>query len=165
MLKDNHEMNVMIILHCIKENSRLRIKFHSYINAEGLIYKNVYNNNYNCKFPKDIRREGQFYKINDGDITISSLKSVPFYSIKRSNIVAITEQEKNALLNPQTVDISNLKIYDAGDCVICLSVASAIVFIPCAHRCVCVDCNKQLATMKNCCPVCREKVQQTIVST
>ena len=154
----------MIILHCVKENSRLRIKFHSYITAENQIYKNVYNNNYNCKFPKDIRREGQFYKINDGDITISSLKSVPFYSIKRSNIVAITDEEKNAIFNPPTLDITKIKIFDAGECVICLSSASTIVFMPCAHRCVCVDCNTQLSKMKNCCPVCREPIQQTIVS-
>jgi hypothetical protein len=155
----------MIILHCIKENSKLRIKFHSFINSENFIYKNVYNNSYNCKFPKDIRKEGQFYKINDGDITLSAVKSVPVYLIKRANIVVMTDEEKNSLFNPQTpIDISNLKIFDAGDCVICLSTASTMVFIPCAHRCLCSECNTELQKTKKCCPVCREKIQQTIAS-
>ena len=48
----------MIILKCILEKKKLRIKFHCFINDENKIYNNVYNNNYNCKFPKDIRVDG-----------------------------------------------------------------------------------------------------------
>ena len=36
-----------IILKCVTEKRKLRIKFHCYINAEGKEYRNVYNNKYN----------------------------------------------------------------------------------------------------------------------
>ena len=159
----------MIILQCIKENSRLRIKFHCFINNENVMYKNVYNNNYNCTFPKEIRRAGEFYKVNDADIRLvtrhNGATMKPFYSIKRSNIIVMTDAEKNELLNPTpNINILNLKIFDAGDCVICLSSPSCIVFIPCAHQCVCSECNNQLQKVKKSCPVCRETIQQAISS-
>lgn len=64
----------MIILKCVKESGKLRIKFHCFINGQNQQYTNVYNNSYNCKFPKDIRRAGAYYKVNDGDIRLSMLK-------------------------------------------------------------------------------------------
>lgn len=42
----------MIILKCILEKNKLRVKFHSYINYNNIVYNNAYNNDYNCKFPK-----------------------------------------------------------------------------------------------------------------
>jgi hypothetical protein len=153
----------MIILKCVKENSKLRVKFHCFINSDNQQYTNVYNNNYNCKFPKDIRRVGAYYKVNDGDITLSALKEKPFYSIKRTNIVTMTETEINNLLHPPTVDISSIQIFDAGECVICLSSESAIVFLPCAHRCVCSGCNASLKNMRYNCPVCRRDIKEAIV--
>ena len=36
-----------IILKCVTEKRKLRIKFHCYINDEGKEYRNVYNNKYN----------------------------------------------------------------------------------------------------------------------
>ena len=59
----------MIILKCVTEKKKLRIKFHCFINDENKIYNNVYNNNYNCKFPKDIRVNNRYYKVNDDDIS------------------------------------------------------------------------------------------------
>jgi len=155
----------MIILYCIKENSKLRIKFHSFINAQNQIFKNVYNNKYNCMFPKDIRTEGTYYKVNDADIRLSVKAGTPYYSIKRKNIIVMTEQEKQQLLNPPTVDLSTIQIFDAGDCVICLSSASSVVFIPCGHRCLCAICNGTLKRGKYCCPVCRETISQDILDT
>jgi len=153
----------MIILKCVQEKSKLRIKFHCFINAENHIYTNVYNNDYNCRFPKDIRQANKYYRINDTDIALTALGSSYFYTIKRKNIVTMTTDEANAILNPPP-DLSTIRIFDAGDCVICLSVASNIVFLPCAHKCVCSDCNGQLKTTKYCCPVCREVVRQGIMN-
>jgi hypothetical protein len=153
----------MIILTCIKEGSKLRIKFHSFINQENQRFTNVYNNNYNCMFPKEIRQAGTFYKVPDSDIRLANRPNgKPYYSVKRSNIVVMTDVEKQQFLNPIVTDLSTIKIFDAGDCVICLSVESSVVFIPCGHRCTCPDCNATLKRTKFCCPVCREKITQDI---
>lgn len=156
----------MIVLFCIKEGGKLRIKFHSFINQENQLFTNVYNNDYNCMFPKDIRAVGRFYKVPDTDIRLANrANGKPYYSIKHSNIVIMSDQEKQAFLNPPpaTVDIASIKIFDAGDCVICLSVASSIAFVPCGHRCVCATCNVTLKQNGYKCPVCREKITQDIV--
>jgi len=156
----------MIVLFCIKEGGKLRIKFHSFINQDNQRFTNVYNNNYNCMFPKDIREVGKFYKVPDADIRLANRQNgKPFYSIKRSNIVVMTEDEKKTYLNTPTPTLFTqpLKIYDAGDCVICLSIASTIVFIPCGHRCVCATCNVTLKQNGYKCPVCREKITQDII--
>ena len=120
-------------------------------------------------FPKDIRIAGAFYKVPDADIRLSSKSGGHYYSIKRSNIQTMLDAEKHDLLmriaNPPAPDISNMQIFDAGECVICLSSASTIVFIPCAHRCVCSDCNTTLKSTSYNCPVCRERITQDIIST
>lgn len=181
----------MIILHCVREHGKLRVKFHTYINHENKLFTNVYDNRYNCMFPKDIRRDGVFYtfshwkcakatlpfsftpingrlewenvdKVNDADIRLAARSnSVPYYSVKRKNITVMTEEEKQQFLNPPPVTI---KIFDAGDCVICLSSESAVVFVPCGHRCVCSLCNSTLQKTKYCCPVCRESISENITT-
>ena len=52
----------MIILECITEKNKLRIRFNSFIDEEGKVFTNVYNNLYNCQFPKNIRENGKFYE-------------------------------------------------------------------------------------------------------
>jgi hypothetical protein len=154
----------MIILKCIYEHSKLRIKFHCFINDENVVYTNVYNNNYNCTFPRDIRKSGAYYKVNDGDIKVAGLETKkPYYSIKRSNITVMTEQEVNRIINPApAINLAGMTIYDAGECVVCLSAESEYVFIPCAHSCICGACNDRLKLGKYDCPVCRKKIEQAI---
>ena len=157
----------MIILYCIKEGSKLRIKFHSFINHENKKFTNVYNNGYNCKFPKDIRQVGNFYKVPDNDIRLIKNKQngTPFYSIKTSNIVIMSEDEKKSYLdiNITSTDLSTIKIYDAGECIICMECESSIVFIPCGHKCVCTGCNLKLRETQYNCPVCRENILEDII--
>ena len=153
----------MIILKCVQEKRKLRIKFHCYIDEENKIYNNVYNNNYNCKFPKDIRENNTYYSVNDDDISlITDGNKQPFYNINKKNIITMTDTEVNNLLNP-VVDISNMKIYDCEECVICMETNSEIIFIPCAHRCVCVNCYDNIKKIKNCCPICRKNIVQTVI--
>jgi hypothetical protein len=154
----------MIILKCVLEKSKLRIKFQYFVNDQNQVYSNVYNNDYNCRFPKDIRKEGTYYKVNDRDISLSGIGIKPFYTIKKTNIVVMQPEELREILNPPKVDLSQIKIFDAGECVICLSSHSTVVFLPCAHRCVCSDCSSGIKTMGNTCPVCRTRIQQSIVS-
>ena len=154
----------MIILKCVSECKKLRIRFHCFINQNNEMYKNVYNNEYNCRFPKEIRKEGAYYKVNDTDISLTCIKGTYFYTIKGKNVVVMTDAEVFQLFNlSQAVDISSMKIFDAGECVICLSEASSVVFLPCAHRCVCSGCNIGLKSAKHCCPVCREPIKQEIL--
>ena len=83
-----------IILQCIKENGKLRIKFDSYVDINGKKHKDVYNNNLNCRFPKNIREEGRYYKISPEDLKITSRSnSVPFYSVKGKNVKIINVLE------------------------------------------------------------------------
>ena len=100
-----------ITLRCIKDGGRLRIRFHSFTNDEGKVFTNVYNNKYNCRFPKKIRKEGLFYEIPDNDMSlVNSGNRDPFYSVKKSNI---------KILHDISI-FDNLKIFAVDECVICL---------------------------------------------
>ena len=44
------------------------------------------------------------------------------------------------------------------DCVVCLEQPRTVVFLPCAHLCVCLACSAQLSS----CPICRTHAQKTI---
>jgi hypothetical protein len=158
----------MIILECILDRKKLRIRFHSFINNEdGKVYLNVYNNDYNCQFPTDIRENGCFYEIGDNDIHLISdgIRS-PFYKITKRNIRILTNEERKKYQKPDNtglgIDISNLKIYDISECVVCLSETSSMIFIPCAHRCVCEACYEGIKKVKNCCPLCRRNITHVI---
>lgn len=71
--------------------------------------------------------------------------------------------------------------YRVQECVVCLSAESSVVYVPCGHQCVCIDCTSQLlgtdghgalarkrcltlssADKAVCCPLCRT-VASTIV--
>jgi|688.fasta_scaffold650483_1 hypothetical protein len=144
-----------VILICIKDKNKLRIKFHNFIDTDDKIYTNMYNNNYNCRFPKNIRQEGYFYEIPDTDITLNcDKKRSPFYIIKKDNIKIIKPDNSYKLVN--------LKIYDVKECVICLCENSNTIFLPCGHKCVCNECYENIK--KNCnksyiqCPLCRRNI-------
>jgi hypothetical protein len=159
----------MIILTCVAEGSKLRIKFHSFINDKNEIYRNVYNNDYNCMFPKDIRKVGLYYRIGDRDISLSggTTSKKPFYTIKRQNITIMTEQEVSTWITKPLVTTTvglPIKIFDAGECVICLSSESSILFLPCAHRCTCTACHSSLkASSSYNCPVCRQSIMKILL--
>jgi hypothetical protein len=168
----------MIILECVAEKKKLRIKFHSFVDDENKddikIFTNVYDNSYNCQFPKDIREEGRFYSIPNEDMTLNDdgIK-MPFYKVRKNNIKILTEEETAIYKNTEItrkervkasheIDISQLKIYEAIECVVCLSVESNTIFIPCAHRCVCNECYEGIKSTKNDCPLCRTKIKKII---
>ena len=160
----------MIILECICEKKKLRIKFNSFIDDNGNLFTNVYNNDYNCQFPKDIRIDGQFYEIKDDDMNLicDGLKT-PFYKINKKNIRILSEEEcKKYRSNKKTeskIDISNMKIYDEFECVICLTENTSLIFIPCAHCCVCNSCYETIKKIKNCCPLCRKNIKNVLNNT
>ena len=71
-----------IIIKCVKEN-KLRIKFHSYFDAEGKEYRGAYNNTYNCQFPKIFAlKEDSWNWWNDLNTVITRGK--PFYRVAKN---------------------------------------------------------------------------------
>lgn len=51
----------------------------------------------------------------------------------------MTPEEVDELLNPP-LEITNIKLFDAGECIVCMDINSEIIFIPCGHKCVCINC-------------------------
>ena len=132
-----------IILECVKEKGKLRVRFHSYVDVNGKKYKDVYNNNLNCRFPKDIREEGRYYKINPEDLNITLRNnSVPFYSVKGKNVKIVNILE--------TIDI-----YKVEECVCCMVEKPNITLLPCGHHCTCQNCYEIMRHKHNSCPLCR----------
>jgi len=142
-----------ITLKCVKEKSKLRIKFVKFTDDDGKVSTNVYNPYYNCRFPKAIRQEGLYYEIPDTDLSLAG----SFYRVKSGNIKIFRPEEYVA------IDISNIKIYSVEECIICLSNLPNIVYAPCGHLCLCNECNTELSKKHDHkCPLCRRKIESII---
>lgn len=145
-----------ITLQCVKEGKKLRIKFFSFTDDAGKVFSNVYNNSYNCKFPRDIRVEGRYYEIGPNDLELVSRPGkAPFYNVKKTSIKIV-----------ENVDLSSLKIFEVTECVICMCEPSALIFVPCGHRCCCAGCygdmTKAKGRAKVSCPLCRREVGMVV---
>jgi hypothetical protein len=141
-----------VILQCIPEGRKLRVRFHQFIDKDGKTFTNVYNNNYNCRFPKNIRKEGCFYEIPDTDITLNTGRGKPYYIVKKNNIKILSDVQEN-----REVDI-NITVYEVNECVICLDSKPEKVFYPCGHQCCCNACIIGLRNSTNKCPLCRRNI-------
>jgi hypothetical protein len=176
-----------ITLRCVREHGKLRIRFHSYTNHDGKEYTNVYNNDYNCQFPRDIREEGKFYEIGTEDLVIvAGGARQPFYRVKKGNIrivayngtvtpapvSSVKKRSKKSREASETVGSSAAatpapvvpaQVFEVNECVICLEAKPNQIFLPCAHLCTCSDCYQQMKMNKACCPLCRRYVTSAIV--
>lgn len=132
-----------IILICVKEKNKLRIKFESYTNPEGKVYYNVYNNMYNCRFPRALRAEGRRFEIPKSALTLSVLGSTPFYNINKSCI---------KILDNIDLEVPE-KVYTCEECIACMDTEPNIVCLPCAHASMCKECYASLPNKR--CPICR----------
>ena len=137
-----------ITLRCVKDGGKLRIRFHSFTNDEGKVFGNVYNNSYNCRFPKNIREEGLFYEIPDSGISLVKGNRAPFYSIKKDKIKIIRDESI----------FERLKVYAVEECVICLDAKPNTIFFPCGHLCCCNECYGHIKNGP--CPLCRRNIEQ-----
>ena len=135
-----------------KGKNKLRIKFFSFTDTEGKVYTNVYNNNLNCKFPKDVRQDGYFYEIGPDDIILVSRPNTQaFYQIKTTNMKIVPN-----------LDISSLRIYEITECVICMDQNSTEILVPCGHLCMCKSCCESLLKNRSNCPICRREVLSVV---
>ena len=135
-----------VILKCVLEDSRLRIRFHAYVDENGEHTSNVYNNQYNCRFPRNIRAVNRFYKVLISDLTLNSTRTKPFYCIKNKNI---------EILN------SYAPIFRLDECVICLESTPSVTFSPCGHQICCASCYDIYKREKKNCPLCRREIEET----
>ncbi len=133
----------IVTLECIKKGSKLRIRFVKFTDADGKQIANVYDTRINCRFPKNIRKEGLFYEIPDTDLSLAN--STSLYYIVKSNNIKIINQEQI---------IKDMHIYEVEECIICMSNTPNMLFVPCGHLCVCSNCNKQLMKYNHYCPLC-----------
>ncbi len=169
-----------ITLKCVKEGRKLRIKFHSFTDETGRVFTNVYNNSYNCRFPKDIREVGAFYEVGPNDIDLfNNGRIAPYYVIRTHNIKVISPSGGQSMFSeptpsgwpqqqPQQVDLSQLRVFEESECVCCMSERSTVIFLPCAHQCTCEDCYgglKKAARRLPTCPICRREIKSTITAT
>ena len=163
LTKDLNELTIeesdnknTVILKCIKEKNKLRIRFYSFKDFEGNTYTNVYNNSYNCRFPKNIRKEGYYYEIFDSDIKLNKGKTKPFYVVKKNNI---------KIIKPDlTYKLDSVKIFEINECIICMDAKTNNVFLPCGHMCTCLNCFLKMKKFNNIvkCPMCRRIVDENI---
>jgi hypothetical protein len=159
-----------ITLQCVRSHGKLRIRFHSYTNEAGKSFTNVYNNSYNCQFPKDIRSEGRYYEIGPDDIVLVDSGRQPFYRIKKNNIRILTGSgtSSSSTTTPATAAAPAAKpevVFEVNECVICMENIPDQIFIPCGHLCSCSSCYVQLKKSKPDCPLCRRHIISAIKNT
>ena len=143
------DLEEKIILKCIKEKNKLRVK----------IISNGYYNDANCQFPKDIRIEGRYFRVKPENIQLITRTNKWFYSIKKNNIEILENYIEEELLNSDY--LSKLNIYEDetnNDCCICLDADKDCVFIPCGHYYCCMNCAKLIDK----CPICRNFISNKI---
>jgi hypothetical protein len=137
-----------IELICVKEGSKLRVK----ISTPG------YFNNANCQFPRDIRVEGNKYKVRAEDVSLIMTRGKWFYTIKKGNIEIINPNQPN----PNQPNLNQpIQIYEdinEVECAICMSENKNTVFYPCGHYHTCTKCSNLL----NNCPMCLKKITNRI---
>ena len=82
-------------------------------------------------------------------------------------------RERRSLLTPRLAHAGNfapvqddctLKKESAldGECVICMDKHRGCVLSPCRHLCTCPDCGDMLVQRKDCCPICRRTIVDTV---
>lgn len=135
-----------VIIECVKEKSRLRVRIQSYQDENGKIIENVYNNTYNCQFPKKLRDIGCKYRIPVENVKLQGGNGKQFYYHISSN---------NAELIENTMPFTYLS---STECSICLENQSDIVFFPCGHIACCNLCSLQI---QKCC-ICRKNILKRI---
>lgn len=155
-------MSGKIILTCVEEKKKLRIKFHMYIGEDGKRFTNAYNNSYNCRFPKAIRKKGRFFEINGNDLTTNISTGKPFYMVNKNNIKIF---ETDPYIIDETINIENIKdkykIFLLDECLMCYCEVPCVILMPCGHQCSCKECFELIKNSTNICPLCRTPITQS----
>mmetsp|Transcript_64165 Transcript_64165/g.126268 ORF Transcript_64165/g.126268 Transcript_64165/m.126268 type:complete len:156 (-) Transcript_64165:131-598(-) len=145
------EMQSHVILKCIKERSKLRVK----------IVTKGYNGDANCQFPRDCRKEGCMYKVKTSNIRLITTRGKYYYSVARSAVEILQGGCEEADGQEGTaVTTENITVFEderTTDCCICMCESKQIVF-NCGHLYTCKACS----VLVNTCPICRQRITQRI---
>jgi len=139
-----------VILECVKEGSKLRVKMKS----PGYLI------NSNCQFPRNLRIAGRKFKVPVEYVKLMRQSEKYFYSIKNKSVIQIIDDEQHAEINLENIK-KNTKIYEDSstiECAVCLCNEKDTVFIPCGHFYTCIGCSSMLKT----CPICRCNITDRI---
>ena len=147
---DNTNNLDYVILECVEEGSKLRVKMKS----------NRYLIGSNCQFPRDLRVKGRMFKVPKEHVKLITMRGKYFYSIKNKSVIEIIENDddNNEINN---LLLKNTKIFEDEtilECSVCLCSEKDTVFIPCGHFHTCSECSKMVST----CPICRISITNRI---
>ena len=145
-------------LHCVQENKKVRVKIAAYINNDGKRYNNVYDNTFNCRFPRNLRVAGRKFQVPAENVKLNHTPGkAAFYIVSAKNITTLSDDTKDIDKKDETVSVEH--VWETSiECVICLSEDSEMIFTPCGHKCSCKKCGNKL---KNCC-ICRSSIKSMI---
>jgi len=154
------EMQSNVILKCVKERGKLRVK----------IITAGYMHEANCQFPRDIRKEGCYFKAKSLNVRLISTRGKYYYSISRGNVEILGDSPDACEfegVRPQdgppaangdpTANITVFEDDRTNECCICMCEDKNIVF-NCGHLYTCKDCSMSVRN----CPICRQKITQRI---
>jgi hypothetical protein len=135
----------VIRLMCVNDGKKLRIRIISYTDVDGKVFTGVYHNEYNCRFPRNLRVLNKCFEVPEENVKLmgDGISKAFYYSISTKNIKEI--------LNKETVPFN---IYKEEECVICMSNPVQYIFSQCGHACCCINCGNKII---NCC-VCRKRI-------
>lgn len=147
----NYQATMVAELHIVPEGDKARVRIAACIDSDGKRYENVFNNSWNCRFPRNLREVGKIYRVPDDNVKVQKSKNgVFFYSVSTKGLVTLQSQITKDTLSA---------IYETSpECVICMSADSDIIFVPCGHLCSCKTCGDRL---DKCC-ICRVPINQQI---
>ncbi|AYV82641.1 MAG: hypothetical protein Hyperionvirus2_9 [Hyperionvirus sp.] len=148
-----------VLLQCVKEGSRLRVKM---LSSQPFI-KGI-----NCQFPRALREVGKYFVVESTAITLKG----KFYSaMKKNGIVCQTFSMDEVKKYIDGLSATDKKVVpkvifgddDGGDneCVICMSDPKDSVFSPCGHFMTCKGCSVKFEK----CPMCRAKIVCVLLRT
>jgi hypothetical protein len=154
------EMQSTVLLKCVKERGKLRVK----------ILTAGYLNEANCQFPRDIRKEGCFFKAKALNVRLISTRGKYYYSISRGHVEVLGDSPEAHDFEgvrvrdgapPSAADLTaNITVFEddrTDECCICMSENKQIVF-NCGHLYTCKLCSVSVHT----CPICRQRITQRI---
>ena len=140
-----------VILKCIKEGSKLRVR----------IISPGFNHQANCSFPRAIRVEGRKYSVPYSAISFAEgPRQKFFYRISKNSITILNENEVT-----EELLLKNLKIFgedEEMECLICMSCDRDAVFAPCGHYCACETCANTIRSTQGKCPMCRTRIDVVV---
>lgn len=143
---DNIDNIDYVILECVEEGSKLRVKMKS----SGYLIGS------NCQFPRDLRIKGRMFKVPKEHVKLMTMRGKYFYSIKNKSFIEIVEDvEINNLLLKKTKIFEDETI---SECSVCLCSEKDTIFIPCGHFYTCSECSKKVSN----CPICRISITNRI---